>query len=179
MTGNLVLAGLVHRADYAHTLVGGGASVAAFCLAAFTAFRVTRPDGPWAGSVARVLLTAAAVQLAILTGWFAAKGAPSADAQVGLVALSAVAMGLQTVATKRLSAGPGITTTFVTGTLTGLIQDLAERRTGGRLVRAAVVASLTVGALTGALAIAWHPELGPIVPSAFIWLALILVLGSR
>ncbi len=44
----------------------------------------------------------------------------------GLIALSAVAMGIQSAAVRRLDV-PGIVTTYITGTLTSLVSGLTSR----------------------------------------------------
>lgn len=54
---------------------------------------------------------------------------------------------LQTVAAKLVSGGPGITTTFITGMLKGLVQDTAERRPGSAVLRIGALTALTTGAL--------------------------------
>jgi uncharacterized membrane protein YoaK (UPF0700 family) len=175
MTGNLVLIGLVHRPDYRHTLVAGLVALAAFTGSAYAGFRATAR----ADVAPRVVLVAAlGFQLAILAGWMLDGRSPGTDVRVVLVALSAAAMGLQTVVGRRVATAPGVTTTFVTGTLVSLIQDVAEGRPDGRSTRAGVVVALSAGALAGAFAIGWHRWLGPVVPVALVLGALPL-LGER
>jgi uncharacterized membrane protein YoaK (UPF0700 family) len=67
--------------------------------------------------------------LAFLVGWEIAGDQPTTLALDILVALSAIAMGIQTAATRRLQV-VGVTTTFVTGTLTSLVGELAAVRPG-------------------------------------------------
>ncbi len=65
--------------------------------------------------------------------------APGTALRLLTLAASAAAMGSQTAAARRAAGGSGVTTTFVTGTLTSLAQDAADGcsrhaavRVGGR-----------------------------------------------
>jgi uncharacterized membrane protein YoaK (UPF0700 family) len=69
----------------------------------------------------------------------------------------------------------GVTTTYVTGTLTSVMQDIAERKNRGQLLRVASIAALVVGAFAGAGAVALSPTLGPLLPWAAAIAAIILV----
>src|SRR5690349_2196820 len=101
MTGNLGLTTLFQRPGYATALAGALVALAVFAAALAAGFRMKRVLGPAAG-----------LQALVLAGWLAHVPHPA------LIACSAAAMALQTVAGKR--AFDGVTTTFVTGTLTSL-----------------------------------------------------------
>ena len=60
-------------------------------------------------------------------GWHLAGGGREAAALLGLIALLAVAMGIQSAAVRRLDV-PGIATTYMTGTLTSAVTGLVARR---------------------------------------------------
>lgn len=178
MTGNLILVGLVERPDYFATLLGACVAIIVFSGALLLAFRLTvRRAGDDAHDphprVLRVLGVAAAAQTVVLVAWVALGGHAALAAQVALVALSAVAMATQTVVSKRVSSMSGVTTTYVTGTLTSVMQDIAEGNPGGRVVRILSVLALVAGAFAGALSIVLSPTWGPVVP----WLALIVAMG--
>lgn len=175
MTGNLILVGLVERPDYLATLLGASVAIIVFIGALLLAFRLTvRREGDDAHHphprVLRVLAVAAAAQTIVLLAWVALGGQAALAAQVALVALSAVAMATQTVVSKRVSSMSGVTTTYVTGTLTSVMQDIAEGNPGGRMIRIFSVLALVAGAFAGALSIVLSPTLGPVVP----WLALVV-----
>ncbi|TMB60772.1 MAG: DUF1275 domain-containing protein, partial [Chloroflexi bacterium] len=73
--------------------------------------------------------------------------------------LSAGAMGMQTAAARRLRV-PGVTTTFVTGMLTGLIAALVMAGAGRSQLAlwAATLAGLVIGAAVGAAVFTvWRP----------------------
>ncbi|CAN5352557.1 YoaK family protein [soil metagenome] len=174
MTGNLILVGLVQRPDYLATLLGASVAIIVFIGALLIAFRLTvRRNGDDAHGphprVLRLLALAAAAQTIVLLAWVALGGQAALAPQVVLVALSAVAMATQTVVSKRVSSMSGVTTTYVTGTLTSVMQDIAEGKTGGRAVRIVSVLALVAGAFAGAVSIVLSPTLGPVVP----WLALV------
>lgn len=127
MTGNTVLLGLhlgqeqgaaALRAVVA--LVGFGAGVA---IGALIVERI-RSEHPWP----RAVTAALAVEAVMLAGFGAGLYFTGAmrEAQVPLIAVSAMAMGIQSAAARRLNV-PGIATTYVTGTLTGAVTGLIAR----------------------------------------------------
>jgi hypothetical protein len=78
------------------------------------------------------------------------------------IALTAGALGLQTVAGRTVSGKSGITTTFATGTITASMKALALRESDRQLpIRLGSVAALTGGALVGSALIAVSQPLGP------------------
>ncbi|MCY1140821.1 YoaK family protein [Actinoplanes sp. Pm04-4] len=168
MTGNLILVGLFQRPGYTTTLIGATVAVIVFALVAYLGFRLTLSRvGPSRG--ARLLLiTATVVQVAVLAG-YALTDRPLERALLCVfIALSSVAMACQTVIGRTIEARSGVTTTFVTGTLTSLMQNLANGKRDFRTVRTLSIVALVGGALSGALAVATDPLLGaalPLVPS--------------
>jgi uncharacterized membrane protein YoaK (UPF0700 family) len=171
MTGNLVLFAIS---------VGQGAGAAALrCAVAFAGFaagaylggRGRRPDPQdlWPAGATRLL----AAELGLLTAfgvvWALTDHRPH-DAEVHLlIALAALGMGLQSAAAARLHVS-GVTTTYVTGTLAGLMTEIATQ-TGSREnwgERAGALAALALGAGTGAVLIEEARWAAP-------WLAVVLV----
>jgi uncharacterized membrane protein YoaK (UPF0700 family) len=76
-------------------------------------------------------------------------------------------LALQTVAAKKLSDVDGVTTTYVTGTLTTTMQNLAERHEKGQLIRLFSILALPIGAICGTASLAAATWSGPVLP----WLA--------
>ena len=76
-----------------------------------------------------IILTAFAVDWLFVSG-----GPPTPSARAGLIVLSALAMGVQSAAARRLDVS-GIATTYITGTLTNLVAQLVRgvHRAGVRL----------------------------------------------
>jgi uncharacterized membrane protein YoaK (UPF0700 family) len=171
MTGNMILIGMFTRTEYVHVLVGAVTAVVFFALGAYVGFRLLTPragltDRP-GSMVSRALIPSLAAQLVGAVLWIAAPKWAAQDFAV--VAVLAIALSLQTVAAKKASDVMGITTTYVTGTLTTMMQDLVESGGKGNLLRALSVLSLPVGAAcaTALIVVApWSALLLPLAVSA-------------
>jgi uncharacterized membrane protein YoaK (UPF0700 family) len=110
--------------------------------------------------------------------WLAAGASPDVAVQCLVIALSAGALALQTVAAKRLSDTDGITTTYVTGSLTTTMQDLAERRDAGQLLRLLSIAALPLGAVVATTVMHVAAGAGPLVAFAVATTAAIVALSA-
>jgi uncharacterized membrane protein YoaK (UPF0700 family) len=170
MTGNLVLLGLIGRADYPGTAIRATVACVAFAAAVYLGFRITR--------VRLLLQIEFALQAAFLLAWWLAGASLSPGQMIGLIVLSSLAMGVQTAAVRQLNSTSGITTTFVTGTLTSLIEHEARGTRGGNASRVAVVLALVVGALLGAIALKVVPKAAPTLAPLAV-LGAIFLLGKR
>lgn len=176
MTGNLVLVGLVPRAGYAASVVGLLVAIVAFVLASYAAFRIA-PAAAGRGRQAALLVVGAAAQIAVLIGWTAGGGRAQALVPA-LIGLSAVAMATQTAFARRLEARSGVTTTYVTGTLTSLTADLADRKPQALLTRVGVVVALVAGALADAGLTTADTRWAAALPVLPVGVALVLLLTS-
>lgn len=123
------------------------------------------------------LTVALAVEFCMLAlfsvGWELTSGRPSGLAQRLLLAAAGVAMGIQAATVRQLGE---ISTTYLTGTLTGMVSALATGRTPDGLRRSlGIFVALATGAVLSALITTYQPALLPIVvltPIALvIWLA--------
>lgn len=173
MTGNLVLAGLVGRPQYLATLLTATLAVLAFAAAMYVGFRVTRTASP-----RRLLVAVGIVQAAVLVLWIVVDGPAGLALTSTMIVLSAVAMGWHTVLGRRLSSRAGLTTTFVTGTLAAVMQDLAEGRREARPLRLLSIAALVLGSFGGALVLLGAPRVGPVLPVIAALVALLLLRRS-
>lgn len=180
MTGNLILIGLFQRPDYLVTLLGAGLAIAVFVVTVLVGFRVTfRPDATTTHPrVLRLLVAGVVAQTLVLIVWVALAATVPLVVQVALVSASAVAMASQTVVSKRVSSMSGVTTTYVTGTLTSVMQDIAEGKPGNRAIRILSVVALVVGAAATALTMIVTPVLGPVLPWVCVVAALVLIAGA-
>jgi uncharacterized membrane protein YoaK (UPF0700 family) len=163
ITGNLVLLGIA-----AATLRGPAAIHSAVALAGYMvgvligapiASRQAVGGGTWPPSVTITLVAEFCVLTAFSVGWELTGGHPGSAAQFLLAALTAMAMGIQSAAVQRLG---GMSTTYMTGTLTQVITELVTRvRPPGSATRIWVFAAIIFGAgLGGVVAIdapAWLP----------------------
>jgi uncharacterized membrane protein YoaK (UPF0700 family) len=124
----------------------------------------------WHGPVATALLVELALLIGFTVGWELSGAAPSGAAQLGLLGVIAAAMGTQSVAARHLGgpAGAPVSTTYLTGTLTGAVAALASP---GHRVRVqsrelSLLAALAVGAAGGGLVLATAPDWLPAIPLA-------------
>lgn len=114
-----------------------------------------------------------AVELLLLAGfsggWLAAGGHPSGGPRLTLLATAAAAMGMQSTAVRRLGR---MSTTYLTSTLTGILQALAIRRWPAEWQRSTgVLLAFTIGAVLGGLAALLDPSTVPaavLVPVATV-----------
>jgi len=166
MTGNLILMGMFTRPEYLQVLIGALVAVAFFAIGAFAGFRMTRTPTTGAGpSVTRRLLLPSLIAQAVATVlWIAIPSPAGRIEQYVIVALLAIALSLQTVAAKRASDVDGITTTYVTGTITTTMQELAENKGKGNLIRIFTVVALPIGAVCSTALVASAPWSAPLLP---------------
>lgn len=149
MTGNLALVGLgLARAD-TESLIHTAVATLSYVIGVAVGSRITgtrESDHPvWSPRVT-IALAVQFVGLCVLAvGWVATDAKPVGGVQIALLAIAAGSMGLQSAATRGL--GAAVATTYLTGTLTSLVEGWM----GGRRRRSdtAALASL-IGAVTGA-----------------------------
>lgn len=181
MTGNLVLAAMFTRPGYPQTVLCAVVAVAAFALVLYLGFRHSRQPAGASDHrrlVLRLLLPSSAAQGVVVVVWLAAGASPPVAVQCVVIALSAGALALQTVAAKRLSDTDGITTTYVTGSLTTTMQDLAERRDAGQLLRLLSIAALPLGAVAATAVMHVATGAGPLVAFVVATAAAIVALSA-
>ncbi len=135
--------------------------------------RATRHHEIWP-SWLTVALAAEFCMLAVFClGWELTSGRPSGVTQRLLLASAGVAMGIQGATVRQLGE---ISTTYLTGTLTGVISALATgRRPDGLRRSLGIFVALVTGAILSSLITMYQPALLPILVLApialVIWLA--------
>jgi uncharacterized membrane protein YoaK (UPF0700 family) len=181
MTGNMVLLGLsAGQGD------GEGVGRAAGAILAFIAGAalgthvagVTSSDDPvWPARVNRALALELGIFAAAAVGWFVTVGEPGTVVQLALLLAAAVALGIQSSTVQRFGVS-GLSTTYLTGTLTGAVMHLVSRRTvRGSERHWKIIAAL----VAGAAAAAGMQQLAPValpVPQ-LVGLAVVLAFGAR
>jgi uncharacterized membrane protein YoaK (UPF0700 family) len=170
MSGNIVLLGLAVGSSAGPEAVRSAVSLVVYALGVFAAFRLIRNPtrSPlWPAGLTMALVCGAIAQAGVLAGWLGASGHPNGVFKAVLVGFSALAMGLQGGAVARLGVS-GVTTTYVTGTLTGLIGGLALGSGAQRELarRGVVLVALLVGAGCGALLLTYARSGAPALPLA-------------
>lgn len=174
MTGNLVILGLSIGSGKAVVIGRAGLAIAAFIAGVYLAGRITRdvaPSGIWPRQVTRVLFVESLILAALVIGWEVVGTSPKGASQALLLVACALAMGLQSGAVVTIGIS-GLSTTYLTGTLTGVLTNLAH---SGRVKTQSViiVASLLLGAISMALAISHIPRFAPALPLGAVILVLV------
>jgi len=184
MTGNIVLLGLAVAQSLGPQTQRSVVALAAFAGGVAIAANVGRPRGHEEVWPARVTL-ALALEAVLLTGfaiaWWAFDRRPVAESVLVLVALAGLAMGMQSATARQLSV-KGVTTTFVTGTLTTLVSDIVTLAgpPGGWSMNAGVLVALLLGAVIGGIAEVHAPSVAAIIPAAVVAVVVLAaVLGFR
>ncbi len=180
MTGNMVLFGLSlgtgNLTLTLHTVV----AIALFIVGCWVGTLLAgtpQPHNPtWPPTVTRAL----AVQLGIIAvyaaGFWAMRSRPDVGGQLALLGLNAAALGLQSSAVQRFGVS-GLSTTYLTGTLTQTVIRLASgrpvREVGHSLsILAGLIAGGALGGLIGHL-VRW---VGPLVQ---VVLLVVVVIWAR
>ena len=136
------------------------------------------PRPTWPPAVTVALTAEFCVLAAFCVGWELQGGRPHGTGQLMLLAIVSVSMGIQAAAVRQLGQ---MSTTYLTGTLTGIVAVLATRQKPEGLARSlGVFAALIVGALVSATVTAYAPGWLPLV--VLLPLAVVLMMsvgGSR
>ncbi len=179
MTGNIAFLGMgIAGNTGAPSIVSVLASMAGFAVGIYLATRIVTPsrqpaaqEGEQSSGVVWPQRTTLALGVSLLAHlcfvviWFATSGRPGASALPVLLAVWALAMGMQSAAVRRLDVG-GVFTTAATATFIFLVADFANRSLTGderrRLV--GVLVSLVIGATAGGLLLIHAPIYAPVLP---------------
>ena len=181
MTGNIVLLGLaVGQGAFGNALRSIVALVAygAGVVAGARIVGAVAIETHWSPKVTRALALEWVLQAAFLIGWLLTGAHPDGAGAATLIAFSGVAMGIQAATARALA--PGMSTTYVTGTLTGLLSELSALGavSGDLRRRASIVVALALGAVAGAFALTTVPALAPAIPLAVVG-GVVLVAATR
>lgn len=187
MTGNVVLLGAAAGKGFTEALLRSGAALAGYVVGVYVAARAVRairvervePGELWPGWMTRGLVAVALLEGVVLAGWLASAGRPSLAGEALLLAAFALAMGAQGALVHRLGLG-GVTTTYVTGTLTGFLSELATASGDGRnrLQRLSMVLALFTGAAVAALLVFQARELAALLPPLLTVSAVLLAVRA-
>ena len=176
MTGNIAFFGL--RIAGAARAPGGVAifvSMAAFAVGVYLSTRIVKASetsGVWSQRVTVALGVSLIPHAVFLAVWFASNGQPSIDVAHELLALWALAMGMQSAAVRTLHVDGVFTTAatatiiFLVGHITNWSATVVERH---RL--AGVLVSLLVGATAGGLLLVHAHIYAPVLPFVITVLA--------
>jgi uncharacterized membrane protein YoaK (UPF0700 family) len=163
INGDLTLLGIASGRQDASLALNGGLALGGYGLGVLIggAFAGIPSKGQpvWPRQVTRTLSVELVLLLGFSIGWLACGAHPAGAARLTLLVTGAAAMGMQSTAVRRLGQ---MSTTYLTGTLTGVLQALAihrwppewQRSTG--LLLAAIIGAL-FGGLAATRAPSWVP----------------------
>ncbi len=183
MTGNLVLLGLAAGSASGPEVLRSAVSLAAFVAGAFGTVGIADHDAGrrgWPRGVQVALGAELLAQCVFLAAWVAVSGRPDTALEAVLVALSGLAMGLQSGLVRALGVG-GVSTTYITGMLMGLIGQLAAPGGPGqdKARRTLVLVALVVGAGCSGLLVVHARRVAPALPAAVTLLVLATAMFVR
>jgi uncharacterized membrane protein YoaK (UPF0700 family) len=181
MTGNMVLLGLSAGQGDGEGVGRALGAILAFIAGAALGTQLAgvpnRDDPVWPRAVNRALALELAIFVATAVGWFVTVGDPGTVVQLVLLFAAAVALGVQSSTVQRFGV-PGLSTTYLTGTLTSAVIHLVSHRTtrgSGRHWR--IIGGLVLGA---AAAAGMYELARPALPVLqLVGLAVVLALGVR
>lgn len=123
MTGNTVLLGLAIGQGHGWAALRSIVALAGFALGAALGARIVErapKGGDWPPAVTRAIFLEGVILGIFAVTWHLPGIARSGSVVYALIALSAVAMGMQSAAIRHLNV-PGVATTYITGTLTSFM----------------------------------------------------------
>jgi uncharacterized membrane protein YoaK (UPF0700 family) len=170
ITGNLILLGVSAVSRGGSQALFSGCALAGYVLGVLIAApRRQHHRLVWPLGVTVALAVDLALLVAFAVGWEIVGGHPGRLMQVVLLTTAAAAMGVQSSAVRRLGQ---VSTTYLTSTLTGLVESLAVRRWSQSHSRGLAIIAAAVGGAAGATALilyagAWLPVL-QLVPVAVV-----------
>ena len=181
MTGNIVLLGLAVGQGAFGNALRSLVALLAYGVGVVAGARIVGAvaiETHWSPNVTRALAVEWVLQAVFLLGWLVTGANPDGAGAATLIAFSGVAMGIQAATARALA--PGMSTTYVTGTLTGLLSELSALGSVSedRRRRASIVVALALGAVAGAFVLKTVPLLAPVIPLAVVG-AVVLVAATR
>ena len=180
MTGNLVLLGISLGQRDPRLAEQIALAVIGYVIGCAVGARIagkSRDDDPaWPSAVTKALVVEAALFVVYAVGWWTFGTHPGATSKALLLGVCAVALGVQSAAVRRFGVS-GLSTTYLTGTLTTLVIGLAN---GERLRNVAHHLGLLIALVAGAVIAALFLRLdaGDYVPIVQLGpLAVVLVMA--
>jgi uncharacterized membrane protein YoaK (UPF0700 family) len=167
MTGNLTLLGVAaaHASGNLAALIGF--ALVGYGIGVTIGTRIGGPavtEALWPRPVTVILFLELVAWIGLTIGWEMTGAHPGGATQFALLADATAAMGLQAAAMRRLDAG--VSTTYLTGTLTAAIASVVTGGVRGRQngLNIGVLLAHVAGAATGGLLILSFAGALPILP---------------
>ncbi|GAB2475387.1 YoaK family protein [Jatrophihabitans fulvus] len=183
MTGNMVLFGMSASDGDLEGVLLTAVAIASFGLGAALGARVAGNPDPgdpvWPHAVTRALTVEFGLFAAFAIVWWSLAADPPEGAYLPLLAVNALALGLQSSAIQRFGVS-GLSTTYLTGTFTTVMIRLVS----GKGVRAVghsvtILLGLIAGAAAGAALVRWAAPVVPAIQLVPVGLVLAVVTLRR
>jgi uncharacterized membrane protein YoaK (UPF0700 family) len=164
VTGNLALLGIAAGQREGSLAVNGSLALAGYSVGVLAGTLMARAapsdQRAWPRQTTMTLAAELVVLAGFSAGWLAADGHPARSAQLILLAVAAVAMGMQSTAVRHLGH---VSSTYLTSTLIGMLEAAARGSVPASWQRnVGTLLTLTVGAVLGAAAATEAPSLVPV-----------------
>jgi uncharacterized membrane protein YoaK (UPF0700 family) len=183
MTGNIVLLGVSAGRGDGSLAMHAGLALGGYVLGTWVGTRVAGPAVDQQPVWPRPVTAALGIELVLFAAfgawWEVADGRPSHHATYVLITINAVALGIQSGAVIRFGA-QGLSTTYLTGTLTDLVAGYSRRQASLLNRSTAILLALLGGAGLGAVLTIEFPRSAPAIPLGvlvFVIAAAIRVFG--
>ncbi|MBO1755510.1 YoaK family protein [Allobranchiibius sp. CTAmp26] len=181
MTGNMVLLGLSIGDQRPALAVTSGTAIISYVVGVILGARVAGAAKPedkvWPSSVTCALCLELSIVGVFLIMWEATLGDRSNDVKLVMLGVAATALGIQGSAVQRFGV-PGLSSTYLTGTLTTVIGSLAARRpVRSVLPSSEVLIALITGSGVGAACTAHAEPLAPVLLGAPLFI--VILAGAR
>lgn len=165
MTGNMVLLGLSAGTADASLAITSGSAIASYAVGVLVGSRSagTKATGDpvWPAAVTRTLLIELLVMSVFGVFWELTLGGRTPGQQLALLLIAAAAMGIQSSAIERFGVS-GLSSTYLTGTLTRVISGIGARHSLRTLLPSVqVLVALVAGACVGAFVVTHIPWFSP------------------
>ena len=168
MTGNMVFLGLAASEHSGTIALHTGVAFILYILGSFVGARVAghAPDDEshlWPRPIVAALIVELALIAVFTVWWEFLHGTPSADVSYALLGLNAAALGVQSAAVLRFGVN-GLSTTYLTGTLTQFVAGLTKKDAPIQVRAGLILLALIGGSALGALCVLHAPVIAPLVP---------------
>ena len=178
ITGNLVLLGVGGARGDGQLALFAGCALAGYAIGVIIAAprRGEHADqgADWPVHATNALIIDLGFLIAFAIGWELTSGRPAHTMQFVLLSIAGAAMGAQSTAVRRLGQ---LSTTYLTSTLTGLLEALATwRLSGGHLRSIGIIAMAVLGAAAGTALVVYARRLLPLLQLGPL---VIVILASR
>jgi uncharacterized membrane protein YoaK (UPF0700 family) len=185
MTANLALLGLAVARESGELATHTAVAFIGYVVGVAFGTRVPgppqQPDVPWPHRVTTTLAAELVIFAGFTAGWELTGARPTGASQLALLAVGTLAMGTQSSAMRNV--GPRISTTYLTGTLTGAVASLVRRDRPLRELglEFAALGALAAGAAAGGGLLFAAPRTVPILQMAALSgvIAMAITLGVR